>query len=317
MTKKPLFTVLAILCLVVLAAPLLAWNNFGHMTVACAAYQKLTPAAKIRVNTLLQMNPNYNSWLTMIPAGTSDADKQMMIFMIAATWPDQIKRESTYTDDGTDNGNRPDGPPSSQNTGYTDLLRHKYWHFVDRPFTQDGTALPDVPQPNAQDRIALFRTVLASTTDPDLLKSYDLSWLLHLVGDIHQPLHATARVDAALPDGDAGGNKVKVCNPTCNGELHAFWDDVLGTSTSLVAIKKFAKKLPPADPSLPAAGDAAVWITESFQAAQSSVYVAPIAAGTGPFTITKKYRKAANKLAKQRAAIAGLRLAGIVNDELK
>jgi hypothetical protein len=59
---------------------------------------------------------------------------------------------------------------------------HKYWHFIDTPFTIDGTALPAIPTPNAQERIALFRTVLASTS-ADPLKSYDLTWLLHLVGD--------------------------------------------------------------------------------------------------------------------------------------
>jgi len=47
------------------------------------------------------------------------------------------------------------------------------------------------------------------------------------------------------------------------------------------------------------------------------VYVAPIGAGDGPFTITPAYRIAAKKLAEQRVALAGVRLANLLNEELK
>jgi len=78
-------------------------------------------------------------------------------------------------------------------------LRHKYWHFVDKPFSKDGTThFPELPIPNAQTQIDAFRAVLASNAD-DALKSYDLVWLLHLVGDVHQPLHASSRVSRAAP----------------------------------------------------------------------------------------------------------------------
>src|SRR3989442_13940303 len=155
----------------------------------------------------------------------------MMVFLIAATWPDEIKGEFQYGDDGTNSGNTPDGTSSSQNTGYRDLLRHKYWHFVDTPFTNDGTTLPAIPTPNAQDRIALFRGVLASNSD-DKLKSYDLAWLLHLVGDVHQPLHCATRVSSTDPSGDNGGNKVKGTCTGCAKELHAVLDGLVGTGTT-------------------------------------------------------------------------------------
>lgn len=50
--------------------------------------------------------------------------------------------------------------------------------------------------------------------------------LIHYVGDIHQPLHATARVDHEYPKGDFGGNFVHL--PTKDGvkNLHAAWDSV-------------------------------------------------------------------------------------------
>jgi hypothetical protein len=297
-----------------------AWNNFGHMEVACAAYRKLTPRAKTRVNTLVKLNPKFTEWSSLIPASASQADKDMMLFMLAATWPDEIKSDTNYVKDGSANGNRPEGSPNSgANTGYGDNLMHKYWHFIDTPFSTDGTPLPSVPTPNAQERIALFRGVLASGS-PDPLKSYDLCWLLHLVGDVHQPLHCVTRVTSTDTNGDDGGNGVKLSCSGCPSNLHSFWDDALGSrSTRKAAIKPAitaAKRLAAADPSLAAKSDGKDWIAESFQAAKSAVYVSPVGAGSGPFSLTAKYKRAAKKLAKQRVELAGERLANLLNTEL-
>jgi hypothetical protein len=249
-----------------------------------------------------------------VPTASAD-DKNLMIFMIAATWADQIKRDSTYIKDGSQEGNRPDGSPDpGKNTGYDDLLMHKYWHFIDTPFTTDGTALPAIATPNAQERIALFRTVLGSTS-ADRLKSYDMTWLLHLVGDVHQPLHASTRVSSIDPEGDAGGNLVKLDCSKC--ELHFFWDDLLGKQNNLKTVMKAARKLPKAQPALAANSDEKDWMAESFIAAQQAVYAPPIGAGNGPFTLTMEYKKNAGKLAKLRVALAGARLANLLNTELK
>jgi len=193
-------------------------------------YQQLTPQAKLRANALVRMNPKYDESVAWVPRTASAADKDMMVFMIAATWPDQIKSDPSSTSDGSHGGNRPDGSPDPGGTrGYFDKLLHKYWHFVDTPFSNDSTVLPPIPTPNAQERIALFRGVLSST-DPDALKSYDLTWLLHLVGDVHQPLRCATRVRSVASEGDNGGTDVKLSCWRCPAELHAFWDDVAGTA---------------------------------------------------------------------------------------
>jgi hypothetical protein len=57
---------------------------------------------------------------------------------------------------------------------------HKYRHFVDLPFSPDGTALEDPPSPNVQTQIALFRKALSSELVTDDVTSYDLAWLNHL-----------------------------------------------------------------------------------------------------------------------------------------
>jgi hypothetical protein len=317
-TAKVLKVLACAVLALALSGPALAWNDRGHMTVAYIAYKQLTPTAHDRVNALLKLNPKYNDWSATVDKeapGALPDDKNLMIFMIAATWADGIKRDATYTQDGSQNGNRPDGSPDpGKNTGYDDLLMHKYWHFIDRPFTTDGTALPAIPTPNAQERIALFRMVLASSS-ADPLKSYDLTWLLHLVADVHQPLHASTRVSSTDPDGDSGGNLVKLSCTSC--ELHAFWDDLLGTSNNLKTVVKAARKLPAAEAALAAKSDEKDWIAESFMESQQTVYASPIAAGNGPFTLTASYKKNAGELAKLRVELAGARLANLLNTELK
>jgi hypothetical protein len=299
-----------------------AWDSFGHMLVAYEAYQQLTPTIQARVTTLVHLNPSYDKWSGWMPPATSAADRDAILFMVAATWADEIKAHgSGYTMDGSHNGNRPEGSPDpTANVGYSDKLMHKYWHFVDTPFSTDGSPLPPIPTPNAQERIGLFRGVLSSAA-PDPLKSYDLVWLVHLVGDVHQPLHATTRVSASAPDGDDGGNGVKLPCPGCRSQLHSFWDGAAGVSASVAgsipqAIAA-AKKLPKASASLAAKSSEADWVQESFQAAQADVYKAPVGAGDGPFTLTTAYKAAATKLARARIALAAARLANLLNNELK
>ncbi len=51
--------------------------------------------------------------------------------------------------------------------------------------------------------------------------------LIHYVGDIHQPLHATTKFDSSYPAGDRGGNSFKLLEKDGIKELHAAWDSIL------------------------------------------------------------------------------------------
>ena len=322
---KALRAGLGVVLLALVPTSLYAWGGIGHMTVAYVAYQKLTPAAKARARDLLKLNPDYANWEKQIPAGTSAEDHDRMIFMIAAVWADDIKGESQYSDDGTDGGNTPGGGGSAQNVGYSDLLRHKYWHFIDTPFSPDQTPLPAVPAPNAQTQIAAFRAVLAST-QPDELKSYDLVWLLHLVGDVHQPLHAVNRITKANPKGDAGGNRVKLFGDAASN-LHSYWDDLPGFECKFCNDKVqcvnratvLGRSLPPAPVKDGRNIDTAAWIRESFELARTKVYRGPIGTDDQLYTIVpgSEYETEAYQLALARVAVAGARLAQVLNDELK
>jgi hypothetical protein len=289
------------------AMPVRAWNDFGHMAVAAVAWQHLTPAARSRATKLLRMNPDYGSWV----AGLAPNARDVTAFMRAATWADAIKHEAGHRDEGE----RPRGPGANQNTGYDDLNEHRYWHYVDVPFTTDGSPVPEVTRPNAATRIADFRKVLADPGAADLLKSYDLSWVLHLVGDIHQPLHAVSRYSRQLPEGDLGGNRVRLCDPPCREELHFFWDQALGHGTATQALA-LARQLPA--PALQRSADRNIqdWVDESGALARHVVYAAPIGPGSGPYALTAAYRNRARTIARERIALAGRRLAVLLNDAL-
>jgi hypothetical protein len=194
---------------------------------------------------------------------------------------------------------------------------HRYWHFIDTPFSTDGSALVQPAAPNAKTQIELFTTAIAGTDISDAIKSYDLVWLEHLVGDVHQPLHATSRFSVDLPMGDRGGNSVALCASPCKDELHAFWDEVLGTRKLPATAITAADKLPAAPAADAAVADEQTWITESFEAAKQFVYAAPVGPGAGPYTLDATYKLHAKTEAKARIELAGIRLANLINAKLK
>ncbi|HEV7358691.1 MAG TPA: S1/P1 nuclease [Steroidobacteraceae bacterium] len=282
-----------------------AWDSFGHMMVASVAYDDLTPAARTKAVQLVKLNPDYKVWIK----GVAKANQNKTAFVMAATWPDAIKSKKTYTNDGE----HPTNPNAAANIGYSDKLMHRYWHYIDEPFSPDGTPLAQPQLPNAQTQIAEFRKTLALSGATNKLKSYDLVWILHLVGDVHQPLHATSRFTHDLPQGDSGGNLVKLCAMPCKNELHAYWDNILGTSKSPTSAIKKATALPAPDATLAAENDESQWIQESFAIAKQSVYASPIGVGAGPFTTDPAYKAAAVTIADQQIALAGARLAKLLN----
>ena len=294
----------------------LAWNGRGHMMVAAVAWSKMTPAARTRASVLVRLNPNYESWT----AGVSGPQKDAVAFMKAATWPDEIRSDPRYTDDGYS----PSDPSREQNIGYGDFLLHRYWHFKDIPFSTDGSPLDQPFSPNAVTQISRFAATLGDSQASDDIKSYDLSWLLHLVGDIHQPLHATSRFSSSSKHGDNGGNGVKVCLDTSllcttdhSGKLHSFWDGAVGSSEKPESVMDAALHLPAAPN--PALDDTepSNWVQESFRLAKQAAYATPVGAGRGPFRLTKNYRVIAGSVAERRIALAGERLAKLLNERFQ
>jgi hypothetical protein len=290
-----------------------AWHAAGHMMVAAVAWEQMTPAARARATALLKLNPDYDSWVKGIP----DADKDKTAFMRAATWPDDIKNKMTHPA-SIDDGEDPTDPNAAANLGYSDKLMHKYWHYIDLPFSTDKTKLIDPKIPNAETQIKAFRDTIASPGASDDVKSYDVTWLIHMVGDVHQPLHATSRFSKLHPKGDVGANLVLIkCLPDCGRNLHSFWDGLEDANKSPQAMIAAAAKLKKATGPAVGKTDPRVWINESFAIAKKSVYRAPIGTTDKTFTITAAYKKDAMTIGKQRIALGGARLAKLFNDAFK
>lgn len=289
----------------------LAWNQLGHRVVAAIAYDHLTVASKRQVDEWLSHHPDYDRWVQGVPA----AERGEVAFLEAAGWPDEIKSTQGYENDGE----KSTDATSGQNIGFADRRMHKYWHYVDFGFSQDSTPTEPPQRVNALTQIALLHQTLSDPHAAIALKSYDLSWLIHLVGDIHQPMHAVSRFSQDAKDGDAGGNRVKLCESPCRNNLHSLWDDALGHGKKEEAALRAADRLE--NRMVESAGpiDPNAWAAESFKIAKEVAYN-PAEIGQSAHEIahpSESYRQKVHEVARERAALAGLRLANMINAEVK
>jgi hypothetical protein len=294
-----------------------AWWDEGHMQIAAFAYDRLSPEVREKADALIKLNPEYPRWI----AGVPESLKAQYAFIKAATWADDIKG---LVEGYTNNGDKATNPGAGRNVGYYDHYSHGYWHFKDIGFSTDGTPVEDADPINALTQITLLTQGLPKSSGlPDDVRSYDLVWLLHLVGDAHQPLHATARFSQAHKHGDQGGNLDEVV--TSKGvkmKLHAYWDSMFGGySTPYGAIfdglTNGDTQLPEPDPVLAAEADPAKWFDESRKIAIDFVYAEPVKTGAAPYHLDRTYETNAMATSRTQAALAGARLANLIATALK
>ena len=196
---------LFLICLLFLgsAPPALAWNAAGHRLVAVIAWQELSPATRQAIGAALAGHPDHGRWVERARSA-EDVD----VFAEAASWPDDIRNDRRFHDEGRE-------APTPPLPGLPDTARHKDWHYVDL----DDAGRARSGQIDRQ--IERLTQVLRSTAKNAEI-SNALPWLIHLVADIHQPLHVGRH-------GDEGGNRVEIENPFNQrlpfSSLHLYWDD--------------------------------------------------------------------------------------------
>jgi nuclease S1 len=292
-----------------LATPAPRWDACGHRTVAAIAWAEINAATRKQIEDLLQADPRGREYLD------------------TATWPDDIKG-------GVRNG-RPKAPLD------------KPWHYVDIPYAgsekeiatalgNDGkTADPAFEDSaNVVTAIGYFTGYLTARKGTPVEKVDALSWLIHLVGDVHQPLHCVT-VDKPLANytppqsGDRGGNGFLVDRPSMR--LHAFWDDLFDEPTGLpeqegrnntpcnakALADELVTKLGKTTPvEMLAKSEPAEWARESF-AYRTFVYSPALAAdatAASPMhVVTAKYEAQARAIAEERVFLAGMRLARLLD----
>jgi hypothetical protein len=297
-----LFITLALLLTTQTSA--LAWHETGHMVVAQVAYLRLTPVAKARVDGLLVTPPGRRP-LIHLCAGYYMAETCEKTYdpVQIAVWMDDFRGDSiTSTYDN--------------------------WHYIDFRPIWDG--IPERTNVGAEPENVLSRlywaiNVLRKGTGSNRSDAETLGFLYHLVGDVHQPLHTATRYSAANPNGDAGGNGFKVQMPaeTRITNLHSFWDSAAGQygqsskrpldaagKALILSLAEAAMKEFPAE-SMPEWSDLDphTWVVESNTLARQVVYK-NITEGGEP---SKAYTAAAQKLSRKRLALAGYRMAGVLN----
>lgn len=293
------------LSLLALPAPARAWHDTGHMVMAQIAYLRLTPAAKERVDKLL-IAPQGRRPLIHLCAGYYTAATCEKIYdpVTIAVWMDDFRGDSLNS-------------------------QYDPWHYINyRPIFDGLPARPNVgPEPvNVLDRINWAVNTLRRGTGRDRADAEALGFLYHLVGDVHQPLHAATRYTAANPDGDSGGNgfPIKMPEGVQITNLHGFWDAAGGSfgfesprrpldEAARARLRALAEEIMRAHPegSLPESQDLEPlhWVEESNALARRVVY-ANIRENETP---SKAYTDEAQRLSRVRLATAGYRMAGLLN----
>ena len=287
--------------LLLLALPLQAWNATGHRIVSAIAYDHLTAKARARVDELLRQHPDFKTL-----AGR-DA------FLAASVWPDTIKGDNRFYDDTRANVQPTPLLPAFAGVGFLDMARHTNWHYVDLPFSPDRTPVEPTQSPNA---LIELRRILKEAS----LTVFDLPWLVHLTGDVHQPLHCTSRFTKSQPMGDQGGNLVYI-NPGRN--LHAFWDDLAGSDTTNDYVNRYAAEITAEfvktngrRPRL--SKDPRKWVDEGLALDKAEVYTFGPETGSRehPLPLPAGYEDNARRIARIQLAKAGFRLATALNAQL-
>ncbi|HUX34664.1 MAG TPA: S1/P1 nuclease [Gemmatimonadaceae bacterium] len=304
------FAALVLVAAGVLVLPRLAagWNATGHRTISEIAWQNMTPTARARAVDLLLHGPALAGLASLRPTTGPDSARDRALFMNASTWPDLIRDRNM--------------PWYAYN--------HPTWHYADFYWDVENGQPHDIPgtgpdSSNAGERIIAFRDALADPAVPDTTKAVDLAWILHLVADVHQPLHASSRVTAQspLPLGDKGGNDFVLADP--RHRLHGYWDSILDETVarapgedSIAYASRLAamivqqhplSALQPRADSLDPWG----WLHESLEISEHQAYVG-VTPGSAP---SVAYQGAAFATAETRMALAGYRLAALLNAVLK
>jgi hypothetical protein len=187
----------------------------------------------------------------------------------------------------------------------------KPFHFIDIPFENDGPVNPDLPEaPHVLSKMKEFSESLQANKGNAQSKADALSWLIHLFGDVHQPLHCIDHMSPLHPEGDRGGNLFKIKSAKRN--LHSLWDSSVNVTQSLDE-DEIADEIIQAHPrsSLQQAlsvTDPEKWARASFKLAKTHVYTLDEDPENPPQP-SMAYKKNMEKIGQKQAALAGYRLA--------
>jgi hypothetical protein len=222
-------------------SPALAWHDAGTRAAASIAFDAMEPAEQNGVVAILKSHPRFEEDFTAhMPesvARSSGSERGRWLLEQAATWPDLIE---TLGDDVRREYNR------------------SRWHYInmiiylsdtdealfDGKFEHNMETRFEPPLRQNLNIVQALRGNLAIWHDqstPDAEKAVALCWILHLTGDLHQPLHNVALFSKPyFPTGDRGGNNIEVVWGDGTRNLHSVWD---GLPTDMISLEPSARTL--------------------------------------------------------------------------
>jgi hypothetical protein len=276
---------------ITLAGPAFAWGDLGHQVTALIAYQHLNAKARTALDVLLASDTD-----SLTPPD----------FASRTTWADRYRtthRETApwhFADIEIDSGDL-----SAACFGFPPLA-------AGQPASQGPS------QDCVINKIDEFTVELSNPQTPAAERLLALKFLIHFVGDMHQPLHSSDH-------NDKGGNCVGLSPPSPDGQesnLHAYWDigtvNVLGTDAATVA-KKLDADISEAQVAEWSKGSTRSWGLEAFELAKRDVYQLnklPTCAAPGSVALSDTYVKAAQADANLQLRRAGIRMALLLNQAL-
>ena len=280
------FLLLAVLC----SPSVSAWDRVGHLVVDAIAWEHMSEGARARAVELLRTAPADAD--LALPGLTSQE-----LFLRTGYWPDVVRDEAW---------------PARQ-----EKYDRPTWHYVNHFWRDDGTPLPEMGT-NGEliERLSSFDKV---DSDP-----IELAWMLHLVGDIHQPLHSSARVTAREPEGDRGGNDFALDDTESWGNLHAFWDFIQmrarrkrHSESYSGWVDRIALEIMTLHPPESLASDLGVegfenWSKAGAELAMTCAYPPYLVRDAQP---SRRYQDEVQEVSDRQLALAGYRLAALMNAE--
>lgn len=235
MNTKVFLTAALFAGLALAAPPLAAWGWAGHVTIGKQAVAQADPAARAAAMDLL---------------GVSSAAELDRAIENACVWPDTVEDTPEWA--------------SSAPLHYVNLPRSD-GHYERQRDCPDGLCITEgIIQYAAE----LSRTESGQSAESRKRRWQAFAWLCHLVGDLHQPLHAGFR-------DDRGGNRYEVRYRGRPYNLHEFWDRVLveerlASSPTPLDPRAAEKQASARDAWTPA--DVIAWTEESHALALTAAY---------------------------------------------
>lgn len=288
---------LAMLSLIV-AQPAHAWGNQGHMATGLIAFDRLAardPAAISAIDAIMAHHPDRARFDSAL-AGLEGAERERRLFALMARWPDEIRATR---------------------------WNHRHWHHELRVVVGwkvfRGLRFGEA-DPAFRRNLRIVQDAKADPTE----RAIALCWLFHIVGDMHQPLHAGHREDDRFPLSDFAGSKgwVRPTPDAAPETLHHFWDiaadrpgsDLTGATALAAAIESTPSAA--AMPSGDWLADYRSWVKESERIAADSAYPGAMAAEARTperaGTLMPDYVAEARGIAERRIGEAGERLADML-----